>query len=100
MTEPIEQTDAVVIGAGVIGCAVAWRLGQAGMRVVVVERGTLEVMIGGATQYLSAGSHVRVPRAIPFGYRNVGDEPAYLLSRSLAPARAVRRVTIEIAAAG
>src|SRR5882672_7447555 len=39
MTEPIEKADAVVIGAGVIGCAVAWRLGQAGMRVVVVERG-------------------------------------------------------------
>src|SRR5262245_53668317 len=39
MPAPIEKTAAVVIGAGVIGCAVAWRLGQAGMRVVVVERG-------------------------------------------------------------
>jgi glycine oxidase len=39
MIEPIEKADAVVIGAGVIGCAVAWRLGQSGMRVVVVERG-------------------------------------------------------------
>jgi glycine oxidase len=39
MIDPIEKADAVVIGAGVIGCAVAWRLGQAGMRVVVVERG-------------------------------------------------------------
>jgi glycine oxidase len=39
MTEPIEKADAVVVGAGVIGCAIAWRLGQAGMRVVVVDRG-------------------------------------------------------------
>src|SRR5262245_1557996 len=39
MIESIEKADAVVIGAGVIGCAIAWRLGQAGMSVVVVERG-------------------------------------------------------------
>jgi glycine oxidase len=39
MIEAIEKADAVVIGAGVIGCAIAWRLGQAGMGVVVVERG-------------------------------------------------------------
>jgi glycine oxidase len=51
MTEPIEQTDAVVIGAGVIGCAVAWRLGQAGMRVVVVERGR----VGGEASQAAAG---------------------------------------------
>jgi glycine oxidase len=39
MIESIEKADAVVIGAGVIGCAIAWRLGQAGMSVIVVERG-------------------------------------------------------------
>jgi glycine oxidase len=39
LTGSIERADVLVIGAGVIGCAVAWRLGQAGMRVVVVERG-------------------------------------------------------------
>jgi glycine oxidase len=41
MTDLIEKADAVVIGAGVIGCAIAWRLGQVGMRVVVVERGAV-----------------------------------------------------------
>ncbi len=41
MTEPTKQFDAVVIGAGVIGCAVAWRLGQFGLRAVVVERGEI-----------------------------------------------------------
>src|SRR5215475_8238594 len=51
MTEPIEHTDAVVIGAGVIGCAIAWRLGQAGMRVVVVERGR----VGGEASHAAAG---------------------------------------------
>ncbi len=39
MAEPTQQFDAVIIGGGVIGCSIAWRLGQAGMRVAVVERG-------------------------------------------------------------
>jgi glycine oxidase len=51
MTESIEKADAVVIGAGVIGCAIAWRLGQAGMRVLVVERGR----IGGEASHAAAG---------------------------------------------
>ncbi len=33
------QFDVAIIGGGVIGCAIAWRLGQAGLRVVVIERG-------------------------------------------------------------
>ncbi len=32
--------DVVVIGGGVIGCAIAWRLAQRGCDVVVLERGT------------------------------------------------------------
>lgn len=39
MIEKVEQFDVAVVGAGVIGCATAWRLAQAGMRVVAVERG-------------------------------------------------------------
>lgn len=39
MSESPKQFDAAIIGGGVIGCAVAWRLAQGGMRVVVVERG-------------------------------------------------------------
>jgi glycine oxidase len=35
------QFDVAIIGGGVIGCAIAWRLGQAGMRVVVIERGEI-----------------------------------------------------------
>ncbi|MCI0664989.1 MAG: FAD-binding oxidoreductase, partial [Acidobacteria bacterium] len=43
MIESIEQFDAVVIGGGVIGCSIAWRLGQAGMRIAVLERGSVGV---------------------------------------------------------
>ena len=39
MPEPQQQFDAAIVGGGVIGCAVAWRLAQGGMRVVVIERG-------------------------------------------------------------
>ncbi|HKX31433.1 MAG TPA: glycine oxidase ThiO [Blastocatellia bacterium] len=33
--------EVVIIGGGVIGCSIAWRLGQAGRSVVVVERGEI-----------------------------------------------------------
>jgi glycine oxidase len=39
MSQSVVQCDVAVIGGGVIGCAIAWRLGQAGMRVIVIERG-------------------------------------------------------------
>ncbi len=41
MTESISQFDAAIIGGGVIGCSIAWRLAQAGLRVVVIERGEI-----------------------------------------------------------
>src|SRR5262249_50379692 len=46
-----EKADAVVIGAGVIGLAIAWRLGLAGMRVVVIERGR----VGDEASHAAAG---------------------------------------------
>ncbi len=39
MSEIHKQFDAAIAGGGIIGCAIAWRLAQSGMRVVVVERG-------------------------------------------------------------
>ena len=39
MLKSAEQYDAAIIGGGVIGCSIAWRLAQGGMRVVVIERG-------------------------------------------------------------
>ena len=35
------QFDAAIIGGGVIGSSIAWRLAQAGMRVAVLERGAI-----------------------------------------------------------
>jgi glycine oxidase len=35
----VERTDIVVIGAGVIGSAIAWRLAQRGSRVILLDRG-------------------------------------------------------------
>lgn len=39
MPTPTQSFDAAIIGAGVIGCSIAWRLAQGGLRVVVIERG-------------------------------------------------------------
>ena len=36
------STDVVVVGAGSSGCYFAWRLGQAGYRVIVLEKQPLE----------------------------------------------------------
>ena len=39
MSTPAQSFDAAIIGGGVIGCSIAWRLAQGGLRVVVIERG-------------------------------------------------------------
>src|SRR6185369_12671451 len=39
MYTPAQSFDAAIIGGGVIGCSIAWRLAQGGLRVVVIERG-------------------------------------------------------------
>jgi len=33
------STDVIIVGGGVIGCSIAWRLAQAGLKVTVFERG-------------------------------------------------------------
>lgn len=35
----MHQTDVVVIGAGIMGCSIAWRLAREGRRVVLLDRG-------------------------------------------------------------
>ncbi|HYE74069.1 MAG TPA: FAD-dependent oxidoreductase, partial [Blastocatellia bacterium] len=51
MMESHKQFDVAVVGAGVIGCSIAWRLGQAGLRVVVIDRGP----IGREASYAAGG---------------------------------------------
>ncbi len=41
MIQATQSYDAAIIGGGVIGCSIAWRLAQAGMRVAVIERGEI-----------------------------------------------------------
>ena len=41
MNQATQRYDAVIIGGGVIGCSIAWRLANAGMRVAVIERGEI-----------------------------------------------------------
>jgi glycine oxidase len=43
--------DTIVIGGGIIGCSIAWRLAQAGQRVAVLERGH----VGGEASSAAAG---------------------------------------------
>ena len=35
----MERVDSVVVGAGLIGSSIAWRLAQAGQRVILLDRG-------------------------------------------------------------
>lgn len=52
MTQANDRADIVVIGAGVIGAASAWRLAERGLKVVVLERGS---PAGGSTGRSAAG---------------------------------------------
>ncbi|MBK8084093.1 MAG: cupin domain-containing protein [Devosia sp.] len=69
--------------------------------VLVARHGSLEVMINGATAMVGAGSCVRVPPGITFACRNGGTDAAQVLVRTapIQPAGAVRRITLQIAAA-
>ncbi|RYE60311.1 MAG: cupin domain-containing protein [Hyphomicrobiales bacterium] len=66
--------------------------------VFVVESGTLEFMIDGAVGHVSTGGFVRVPAGMSFAYRNIGEEPAHVLSRCMAPTKGSCSVTIQIGA--
>ena len=76
------------------------RLNERAETLCVIKSGIFEFMVGGATGIVSAGNFVRIPAGIAYAYRNAGDEPAHLLTRTQSPQpREIRRVTVEIAAA-
>lgn len=49
--------DVAIVGGGVVGCAIAWRAAQAGLRVAVIERG----LIGHEASW-AAGGMLAPPR--------------------------------------
>ena len=51
----------------------------------MLEDGTLEFMVGGASTCITAPHMVRVPPGVPYAYRNVGDHTARLLVRASKP---------------
>lgn len=69
--------------------------------VIVVEDGTLDVMINGATMALCAGQYARVAPGQFFAWRNSDRRPAHILVRTAPPAQhhSACRVTFSIAAA-
>lgn len=67
---------------------------------IMVEDGTIEVMVGGASGYVLSGDFVRVPPGVAYAYCNGSDTIATLLIRSVSPEpqRQALRVTLESAA--
>lgn len=49
------QADFVIVGAGSAGCAMAWRLGESGARVIVIEHGGTD-----------AGPFIQMPAALSY----------------------------------
>ncbi len=68
-----EESDVLIVGAGVAGALIAWRLARAGARVTVVEAGP-EVDRGAAVERFEQ-SAVRVPEA-PYQNAPYAESPA------------------------
>ena len=68
---------------------------------IVVETGTVEVMVNGAVSFVAAGSFAKIPQGVWFAYINAGASPAHLLVRTSPPPahRESCRVKLQIAAA-
>jgi mannose-6-phosphate isomerase-like protein (cupin superfamily) len=66
---------------------------------IYVDEGTLEFMVGGPSGFAGAGAFVRVPKGVPFAYRNCGNGVARLLVRVQSPnSHKGLKVTLEFAA--
>jgi glycine oxidase len=84
LSEQSVTADVLVIGGGAIGLSIAWRAGQRGLRVVVLERGA----VGRGTSYYAAGMLAPVAEVTP------GEEP--LLELGLRSARSYPRFVAEL----
>ena len=84
-----QRVDVLVVGAGIIGLAIAWRARQAGMSVVVLDRGRA----GGGTSRVAAGMLAPVAevefgeagrRLLELGLRSARMWPAFASELELA----------------
>ncbi len=66
----------------------------------MLEAGSLEFMVGGASGVITAPDFVRVPPGVSYAYRNAGAATARLLVRTVHPQPAIKiiRTCIEYAA--
>ncbi len=90
-----ERVDAVVVGGGVIGLAVAWHALKRGLSVAVLERGRA----GAGTSHVAAGMLAPVAEVTPgeeplleLGLRSAAQYPAFL--DELAPAAGLERAQL------
>lgn len=60
----------------------------------LLEDGTVEFMIGGASGIVFAGDFVRVPAGMVYAFRNAGETAARLLCRTVSPVAMRRAVQI------
>ena len=83
-----------------VGVQLPTRSCQSAETLFLLEDGTLEFMVGGASTCITAPSVVRVPPGIPYACRNIGDHTARLLVRTsrLEPTYRMVRASIEYAA--
>jgi mannose-6-phosphate isomerase-like protein (cupin superfamily) len=83
-----------------VGVQSSTRVDGAAETQFMLEDGTLEFMVGGASTFIAAPGVVRVPPGVAYAYRNIGDETARLLMRSVEPQPNYRmiRASIEYAA--
>jgi hypothetical protein len=58
----------------------------------MLQEGLLEFMVGGGSTFIAAPGIVRVPPGVAYAYRNIGDEIAHLLVRSVKPQPNPRKI--------
>jgi len=67
-----ERYDVLIVGAGVVGCSIAYHLGKLGLRVALVERGEVagEASLAGAGMLTALAeaseTHADAEQASPF----------------------------------
>jgi glycine oxidase len=72
--------DAIVIGAGIIGASIAWRLAQAGMSVTLLDAGELggEASWAGAGMLAPGGEFTAQTPLVRFALESLGQYPAFV----------------------